>query len=213
MKRRTLVLTILISTLVLDQALKIWVKTNMAYGEEFQLLGWDRALIHFVENNGMAFGISLGGEYGKLFLSVFRIFAVGILFVYLNRLVHSRASRVLLVGFALVQAGAIGNIIDSVFYGVLFSESHFHGGVAEFLPTGGGYAPLLYGRVVDMLYFPLLYGTWPEWLPVLGGRSYLFFRPVFNVADVAISLGVGTLLYYYFFVLGKDALRTGAEEE
>lgn len=198
MKRKHLITFTLLIVLVLDQGLKIWVKTHMEYGEEFQIFGWDRALVHFVENNGMAFGLSLGGTYGKLLLTLFRITAVGLLFVYLGRLVRERAERSLLLGFSLILAGAIGNIIDSIFYGQLFSASSFHGGVAEFLPAGGGYAPLLYGRVVDMLYFPLFYGTYPEWLPLLGGRAYLFFRPVFNVADVAIFFGVVVLLFFYF---------------
>jgi signal peptidase II len=198
MNRKNIVLLTLFLVLVIDQGTKIWVKTNMAYGEEFSILGCDRALIHFVENNGMAFGISLGGQYGKLLLSLFRITAVGLLFIYLFRLIKEEVSEWLLIGFSLIQAGALGNIIDSVFYGVIFSESSFHGGVATFLPEGGGYAPLLYGRVVDMLYFPLFYGQYPEWMPFVGGQAFLFFRPVFNVADVAISLGVVVLLVHYY---------------
>lgn len=195
-RKKTVYLTLLLVVLA-DQALKIWVKTHMAYGEEIQLFGWDRALIHFVENNGMAFGLSFGGDYGKLVLTLFRLTAVSFLFVYMNRLIKESAPIGILTGFALIQAGALGNIIDSVFYGVLFSESSFHGGVASFLPAAGGYAPLLYGRVVDMLYFPLFYGTYPEWVPYLGGEAYLFFRPVFNLADVAISAGVFALLWFY----------------
>lgn len=210
MRRRNIVLLTLFIVLVLDQGTKFWVKTNMAYGEEFSIFGFDRALIHFVENNGMAFGISLGGQYGKLLLSLFRIAAVGVLFLYLFRLVKEAVDTWLLIGFSLVQAGAIGNIIDSVFYGVLFSESSFHGGVATFLPESGGYAPLLYGRVVDMLYFPLFYGQYPDWIPVVGGRAFLFFRPVFNVADVSISLGVVALLLYYYRSSGTAPT---AEEE
>lgn len=198
MNRKTLVTLTLLLVLIIDQGTKIWVKTHLAYGEELQMFGSDRALIHFVENNGMAFGLSFGATYGKLLLTIFRITAVSLLFIYLARLVRERAERSLLMGFSLIQAGALGNIIDSVFYGQLFSESSFHGGVATMFPESGGYAPFLYGRVVDMLYFPLFYGNYPEWIPYLGGRAYLFFRPVFNVADVAISLGVIVLLFFYY---------------
>jgi signal peptidase II len=170
----------------------------MVYGEEIQLFGSAHLLVHFVENNGMAFGLSLGPDYGKLLLTLFRIAAVSLLFVYLFRLIREQAGKMLLLGFSLIQAGALGNIIDSVFYGYIFSESSFRSGIAQVFPEGGGYAPLLYGRVVDMLYFPLFYGTYPEWFPLVGERAYLFFRPVFNLADVAISLGVLVLLLFYF---------------
>ena len=131
MKRKTLVLLTFLIVLILDQSFKIWVKLNMAYGEEFSILGQDWALIHFVENNGMAFGMSLGGEYGKLLLSIFRIVAVSLLGVYLVRMVRDKVDKVMLVSFTLILAGAAGNIIDSVFYGIIFSASEFHGGVAE----------------------------------------------------------------------------------
>lgn len=211
MRRRTLVFYIFFLVVLVDQALKIWVKTNMGYGEEFSLFGQDWALIHFVENNGMAFGLGLGGEYGKLLLSVFRIVAVAIMGFYLVRMVREKADRMLLASFTMILAGALGNIIDSVFYGVLFSNSGFHGGPAVFLPEGGGYDALLYGRVVDMLYFPIAYGTWPAWVPGLGGSSFTFFSAIFNIADVAITLGVSVLLYYFFFrQRKKDEIR---EEE
>ena len=198
MSRKALVLVILLTVLLADQALKIWVKTHLHYGEEFAIFGWDRALIHFVENNGMAFGLSLGGRLGKLALTAFRILAVGLLGYYLVRLLREGAGRRLLAAFAFIEAGALGNIIDSVFYGVLFSESGPHTGVAAFLPEGGGYEQLFFGRVVDMFYFPLFYGVYPEWVPGLGGRAYLFFRPIFNVADVSIFLGVVLLLAVYY---------------
>ncbi|TXF88357.1 lipoprotein signal peptidase [Neolewinella aurantiaca] len=213
MNRKLLVGLTLFVVLLLDQALKIWVKTHLAYGEEIQLFGCDGALIHFVENNGMAFGITLGPDYGKLLLTLFRIAAVGLLFVYLIRLIREKAERKLLLGFSLILAGALGNIIDSVFYGYIFSESSFHGGVARLFPEEGGYAPLLYGRVVDMFYFPLFYGTYPEWMPLLGGRAYLFFRPVFNLADVAISAGVVVLLYFYFTRVLRPKKNVANEEE
>jgi signal peptidase II len=198
MSRRNLVLLILLLVLLLDQGVKVWVKTHMYYGEEFGMLGSSRALIHFVENNGMAFGLSFGGRIGKLLLSLFRILAVGLLGVYLIELLRRGSSRLRLAAFAFVQAGALGNIIDSVFYGVLFSESAPYGRVAEFLPEGGGYESLFHGRVVDMFYFPLFYGVYPEWLPFVGGNAYLFFRPIFNVADVSITVGVVLLLLSYY---------------
>lgn len=182
----------------------------MAYGEEIQVFGLDRVLIHFVENDGMAFGLRLGGAYGKLLLSLFRITAVGFLLLYLIRLLKERANHWLVAGFSLVLSGAVGNIIDSVLYGRIFSASTFDSGPAQLFPEGGGYAPLLYGRVVDMFYLPLFYGNYPEWVPYFGGRAFLFFRPVFNVADVAISLGVVALLWFYFCSPAQQKLQ---EEE
>lgn len=188
--------------LLIDQSLKIWVKTHMEYGEEIPLFGLNWALIHFVENNGMAFGLSLGGAYGKLALSIFRIIAVVFLLYLLRQFIRNRVSFGVLAGFGLILAGAIGNIIDSAFYGLIFSESPYHGGVARLFPAEGGYAGFLHGKVVDMLYFPMFRGIWPEWLPVIGGRRYHFFQPVFNIADMAITLGVFNILVFqrqFFF--------------
>ncbi len=167
----------------------------MTYGEEIRLFGFDWALIHFVENNGMAFGISLGGEFGKLFLSLFRIFAVGFLAYYLRELLRGRAPFGLLASFALILAGALGNIIDSAFYGLIFSASQYHS-VAELFPAGGGYAGFLHGKVVDMLYFPIMQGQFSETVPFVGGEYYLFFKPVFNLADLSITLGVLYILLF-----------------
>lgn len=179
----------------------------MNYGDNFEILGLDWALIHFVENNGMAFGLSLGGEYGKLLLSLFRIIAVGALIYYLRVLLKTGSSRGLMISFALILAGAMGNIIDSVLYGVIFSESPYHGGTAELFPAGGGYASFLHGKVVDMFYFPIINTTLPAWLPFWGGESFMFFKPVFNVADAAISVGVINILIFQrsFFAYTPEA--------
>lgn len=207
-KKKALWLVIGISFLVLliDQSSKIWVKTNMEYGQEFLILGQEWARIHFVENPGMAFGISFGQELGKLLLTLFRLFAIGFIIYLIRQLIKSRAKTGILVCFALIFAGAVGNIIDSVLYGQLFSTTPYHGGVAEFLPEEGGYAGFLYGKVVDMLYFPMIRSQFPDWLPIWGGESFEFFSPVFNVADSAISVGIIALLLFYrsFFTEKKE---------
>jgi len=169
----------------------------MGYGSEINMLGLDWARLHFVENPGMAFGWQIGGNYGKLILSIFRIGAVGFLIYLISTLVKSNAQRGLLISFALILAGALGNIIDSTFYGLIFSESKFHGQMATMFPPEGGYAPLLYGKVVDMFYFPMFKGYFPEWLPRWGGKPYMFFKPVFNLADSAITCGVANLLLFH----------------
>ena len=186
-------LLIVLVVLVLDQWSKFWIKTNMFLGEEFPVLG-DWFIIHFTENNGMAFGIEFGVEYGKLFLTLFRIIVVAVIGFYLFRLPGKSSSTGLLITGALIFAGAVGNIIDSVFYGMAFDESYNQ--IATFLPENGGYAPIFYGKVVDMLYFPLIDGFFPDWLPIWGGEHFVFFRPVFNIADAAISVGIVSLLLF-----------------
>ncbi|MCO6476612.1 MAG: lipoprotein signal peptidase [Phaeodactylibacter sp.] len=215
MKKSTIVLFVIFLVLFLDQALKIWVKTQMNYGDEIRIFGLDWALIHFVENNGMAFGISLGGDYGKLALSLFRIIAVGFLIYYLRLLIRSDVSKGLLVSFALILAGALGNILDSAFYGLIFSESPYHGGLAELFPEGGGYASFLHGKVVDMLYFPIIDTYLPEWAPFWGGEHFLFFKPVFNIADLSITLGVVNILLFQrsFFSAPPDGGQEHAGQE
>lgn len=183
---------IVVGLVVLDQVVKISVKTTMTLGESHNVLGnWFRWC--FIENEGAAFGMSLGGEYGKLALSLFRIVAIGALVWFVHYLRKQKAPTGVVVGFALILAGALGNMIDSAFYGMMFSESTF-ASVATFLPEGGGYAPFLHGKVVDMLYFPLFH--WPEWMPLIGGD--LFFSPVFNFADSYITIAVFYLLIFHW---------------
>ncbi|MGC9353185.1 MAG: lipoprotein signal peptidase [Mariniphaga sp.] len=193
--RRGRLLIIIFLVLAVDQVLKIWIKTNLSLGEEIVVFK-DWFILHFVENNGMAFGFEFAGEYGKLFLSIFRIIAVIAIGWYLFRL--SRRQEIpfgFLVSIALIFSGAIGNIIDSLFYGMIFN--HSYGQVADFLPEGGGYGTFLHGRVVDMFYFPVIQTTLPEWLPLWGGKEFVFFRPVFNIADSSITVGIFSILLFY----------------
>ena len=183
---------IVLTTLVLDQALKIWVKTHMYLGQEYQIFDW--FYIHFTENNGMAFGMEFGGDWGKLGLSLFRIVFVVFMASFLLKLIRKNADKVLIVSLSLVLAGAVGNIIDGTLYGILFSESYRQ--LATFLPEAGGYAPLFFGKVVDMFYFPIYKGYLPEWIPFWGGDYFVFFRPVFNIADSAISIGVAIMVIF-----------------
>lgn len=166
----------------------------MSLGDEIQLLG-NRGMLHFTENIGMAFGIQLAGEYGKLILSIFRIVAVIFLLWYINQLVKKNVSFGAIFSFSLITAGALGNIIDSAFYGMIFSESTPFC-PAEMFPADGGYATFLHGKVVDMFYFPLLQGTYPDWFPFWKGQEFIFFRPVFNIADSSITIGVLSLLLF-----------------
>lgn len=192
---------VILLVLILDQTLKIWIKTSFYLGEDLPVLGnWFN--LHFTENNGMAFGYELGFSFGKLFLSLFRIVAIGGIAWYLWRCIRRLENTGLIISLSLIIAGALGNIIDSAFYGLLFSESTFYQ-KAVFLPADGGYASFLHGRVVDMLYFPLFEFQWPAWIPYFGGDDFLFFSPIFNLADSAISLGVILLLIFQKPFLGK----------
>lgn len=197
MKRTTLIFLTIISVLILDQWLKVHIKLTYPIGEGFKILGQDWARIHFVENKGMAFGLEMGGAAGKYALSIFRILMVGLLAYIIKGLVEAKESKWLIVCFSLIIAGAVGNIIDSMIYGLIFSASSFHGPVAQFMPETGGYAPFLQGKVVDMFHFPMVTTTWPEWVPKWGGSSLEFFRPVFNIADAAISVGVIAILIFH----------------
>ena len=180
--------------LVLDQALKIWIKTTMTLGQEIPVLGnW--FVLHFTENEGMAFGLSFGGPAGKLILSIFRIIAAAVIGYYIWHLSKKGASTGLMICFAFIMAGALGNIIDSAVYGLIFSQSSYHSPAVLF-PEGGGYSSFLHGKVVDMLYFPIIDTTWPEWVPYFGGQPFQFFRPVFNLADSSITTGVLALIIF-----------------
>ena len=192
--------TVILLLLFLDQASKIWVKTHMQLHESLEIFSWFQ--LYFTENPGMAFGMEF---LNKLVLSVFRIAAVVAIAYYLIRLVRRNYSFGFIACVALVFAGALGNIIDSVFYGVIFD--HSYGQIATFMPAGGGYASLLHGKVVDMLYFPLIRTTLPDWLPIWGGEEVIFFRPIFNLADSSICVGGALLLLFYHRTLSKSLSR------
>lgn len=195
MSRSVKVLVIIFLILIADQILKIWVKTNFMIGDEIVVFK-DWFILHFVENNGMAFGFEFAGEYGKVFLSVFRILAVTAIGWYLFKLAKQKDIPFgFIVCISLIFSGAIGNIIDSLFYGIIFNDSY--GQIATMFPESGGYSNFLHGRVVDMFYFPLLEGRYPEWIPKIGGNPFIFFRPVFNIADSAISVGIFSILLFY----------------
>lgn len=181
---------IIMLLLILDQVLKIWVKTHMQLHDYIEITSWFK--IYFIENPGMAFGVEV---IGKLFLSIFRIVAVCFIGYYLYKLVKENYSFGFIACISLIFAGAIGNIVDSIFYGVIFD--HSFGQVATFLPESGGYAGWLHGKVVDMFYFPLIKTVLPDWVPVWGGEEFVFFRPIFNIADSAICVGVFLLLICY----------------
>ena len=196
MKGYTKPLILIFLVLLADQALKVWVKTNMFIGQEYKIFG-EWFIIHFTENNGMAFGLEFGGEFGKLALSLFRVIAVAGIGYGLHYLIKHKYHRGLILNVALVFAGALGNIIDSVFYGVIYK-----------------YETLFHGRVVDMLYFPIVDTHFPTWFPIWGGEELVFFRPVFNLADTAISVGVIAIMIFqktYFKEEIKDEIGINNE--
>ena len=185
-KRQTILAVSLIgSLLVIDQAVKIWVKTHMQIGEDIPLIG-DWCILHFVENEGFAFGMSIGGTLGKIILSLFRLVASAIMAWVIVWLIRKGHRTAMIAYASLILAGAVGNLIDCTFYGVIFNDSYYS--VAQMFPPEG-YAPLLQGRVVDMFYFPLIDTTLPSWIPIWGGEHFVFFNAIFNVADSAITIG------------------------
>lgn len=199
MKKPLIVIFII---LLIDQIVKFWIKLNFTLGEELFLIG-DWCRLHFIENEGMAFGMSFGEEIGKLILTLFRVVAATLIFFYLRKLVIKKENKLVIYAFTLIFAGAVGNIIDSLFYGLLFSESTFFT-TAQLFPESGGYAPLCLGKVVDMFYFPLIDTTLPQWIPFVGGNHFEFFNAIFNVADIAITVGVGLLVVSVFVLNNKN---------
>lgn len=203
-------LFISLAVLIADQAVKLWIKSNMYLGQEFAVFGnW--FIIHFTENNGMAFGMEFGGDMGKIALSVFRIIAVSFIGYYLFKTAHKGAKTGLIVAGSLIFAGALGNILDSMFYGIIFNDSYHQ--IAEFMPEEGGYAPFLFGRVVDMLYFPLISGNFPDWFPLWGGERFMFFRPVFNIADTAITTGISMIVVFQKRYFPEEKKKEEVSEE
>jgi len=200
MSDRNKSLLLIFSILIIDQIVKIIIKTNMIIGEEIPVLG-NGFRIHFLENNGMAFGMEWGGTTGKAALSIFRMIAIAVISWYLIGIIRKKASLGLILSVSAIIAGAAGNLIDSAFYGLIFSES-WHTPAILF-PEGGGYAPFLQGRVVDMLYFPVIDTSWPDWSPIKPGQSFIFFRPVFNLADASITTGVLAILFFQKKFLGE----------
>jgi signal peptidase II len=190
-KRGWLATIIVAAILLIDQIIKIWVKTHMTLHEQIEIFSWFK--IVFIENNGMAYGMEIGS---KLVLSLFRVVAVSVLGYYIARQVKRQARYGYIVCLSLIMAGAAGNIFDSMFYGLIFNaSSEFY--TSYFVPFGTGYAPFLMGKVVDMFYFPLIVTTWPDWVPMFGGQHYVFFSPIFNFADAAISVSVVLVLLFY----------------
>lgn len=198
--RSKIALFVVFAVLIIDQVIKVWVKTHMFWHESIRVTDWFYIL--FTENNGMAFGMEI---VGKMFLTSFRIIAVILIALYLYRIVCRKLRVGYIICVSLVLAGALGNIIDSVFYGVIFNEST-HSQLATFLPEAGGYSTWFHGKVVDMFYFPIIDSYWPSWIPFIGGEHFIFFSPIFNFADASISCGIIALLLFYSKYLNSPAV-------
>lgn len=190
---------LIIVVLLIDQISKVYIKMNFQLGEEIYVFDWFR--IHFIENNGAAWGTELGGKTGKLILTLFRLCAIVGIGYWLRKNIKEKAHNLLIVAISLIFCGALGNIIDSVFYGVLFTDSY---GQLATINTAEAYGTVFHGKVVDMLYFPIWQGNLPEWLPGVGGNYFTFFNAIFNVADSAISIGVMILIFFSKTVFPKN---------
>ncbi|MEK7718039.1 MAG: lipoprotein signal peptidase [Bacteroidota bacterium] len=198
-RKKSILLILLI--LLIDQTLKFWIKTHLAPGGEIVIFkNW--FILHFIENNGMAFGLEFGNHIGKYFLSIFRLIAIGLLGWYLQKLLKREAPFGLIACFSMIMAGAIGNMIDGAFYGMIFNYNP--GEVATLFPADGGYSSFMMGRVVDMFYFPLIETTYPGWVPFLAGQDLIFFRHIFNVADSAVSIGVFSIFIFHRHHFGEE---------
>jgi signal peptidase II len=211
-QRKSILLILLV--LIVDQILKIWIKTHLVPGGEIVVFkSW--FILHFIENNGMAFGMEFGSHIGKYFLSIFRLVVIGALIWYLLKLLKKEAPFGLVACFSLILAGAIGNMIDGAFYGMIFN--HPAGEVAVLFPAEGGYSSFLQGRVVDMFYFPLIETNYPAWFPIWGGREFVFFRHIFNIADSAVFIGVFSIFIFHRHHFGEgkktEAAAVSANEE
>ena len=202
MKLRSAFLIIAL-VIIADQALKFWIKTSFSYGHVMNLAGQKWAQLYFIENPGMAWGMEIGGNWGKMLLTLFRLAAVTFGTWYLFRIVRQKYSTGFIACASLIYAGALGNLIDSMFYGMIFSESSY-AQVAKAFPAGGGYGGFLHGKVVDMLYFPMVHSSFPDWMPLIGGTEFEFFSPIFNIADASISIGVITLLVFQKRFMHKE---------